>query len=99
MNARRARINEGRRAGERKAAHAMLSRDRRCSVCSMKRATHRRRRAALGPLVALLVSGCAPGSAGQWQTIGPSSGATVLSMAVDPFNPRLLYAGSNGGGV
>jgi photosystem II stability/assembly factor-like uncharacterized protein len=75
---------------------------------STRRATHRRRRAALGPLlamvavvglVALLVSGCAPASAGQWQTIGPGSGATVLSLAVDPFNPRLLYAGSSGGGI
>lgn len=55
---------------------------------------------------ALRIAGCAvallgaaaPAGAIQWASNGPTGGI-VLSLAVDPSQPNVVYAGTNGGGV
>jgi photosystem II stability/assembly factor-like uncharacterized protein len=46
----------------------------------------------------LLLAGCGQAGTG-WQSLGPSNGDTVLSLAADPSQPRLIYAGTSGGVV
>ena len=49
-------------------------------------------------LFALLLSAVpAFGAGGRWSTLGPDGG-TVFALAVDPGDPRIVYAGTQGGG-
>lgn len=50
--------------------------------------------------LALLLAGCAGGGQTGWQDLGPSSRDTIiLSLAADPFQHELVYAGSSTGTV
>lgn len=50
--------------------------------------------------LALLVGGCAPGSQTGWQGLGPTnSDAVIVSLAADPFQSELVYAGGSTGTV
>ena len=51
---------------------------------------------ALGPVLLGLAS---PAAAVRWIPLGPPDGATVLALAYDPARPRIVYAGTAGGGV
>lgn len=51
---------------------------------------------ALGFVLLALAS---PAAAGDWISVGPPGGATVLSLAYDPIHPEIVYAGTAGGGV
>ncbi len=48
--------------------------------------------------VALLVSGCASGSAVTWQGVGPNA-TSIVSLALTSLNPPTLFAGSSGQGL
>ncbi len=45
----------------------------------------------------LLFSGCQAGQGASWESIGPEQGGIILSLATDPFNSHLVYAGSSTG--
>ncbi len=47
----------------------------------------------------LLLSGCQLVQAGAWESMGPEQGGEILSLATDPFNSHLVYAGSSAGTV
>lgn len=48
----------------------------------------------------LLLAGCAAGGPTGWQQLGPSnSDSVILSLAADPFQHELVYAGSSSGTV
>ncbi len=53
---------------------------------------------AVGVFVALLVSGCAAGSAPTWQGVGPNA-RSIVSLALNPLSPPTLFAGSSGQGL
>ncbi len=40
-----------------------------------------------------------PAAQGQWQSIGPGGGGWIEALAVDPYDPMIVYAGSDVGGV
>ncbi len=52
----------------------------------------------LGIVAALLLGGCAAGSAPTWQGIGPNA-QPIVSLAVSSLNPPTLFAGSSGQGL
>ncbi len=52
----------------------------------------------LAVFLALLLSGCASGSAVTWQGIGPNA-TSVVSLALTSLNPPTLFAGSSGQGL
>lgn len=68
---------------------------------------HSRRWASLGLLASLgallsmlaLLAGCGTQAAGAWRLIGPTDGAHVYTVAVDPHVAGLVYAGADNGGV
>ena len=47
----------------------------------------------------LLLSGCQLVQAGAWESMGPEQGGVMLSLATDPFDSHLVYAGSSAGTV
>jgi hypothetical protein len=51
-----------------------------------------------GLLAGIVASSIASAGLGRWTTSGPE-GATVLSLAVDPADPAVVYAGTSAGGV
>lgn len=55
----------------------------------------------LGPLalVTLLLAGCAAGGASGGQTLSQQGSQRILSLAVDHFQPRLVYAGGDSGTI
>lgn len=57
---------------------------------------------ALAPILALacLLAACQTGpNSNAWQALGPTDGSVILSLASDPHNPQLIYAGSSDGVV
>ena len=50
-------------------------------------------------LLASLWTAASPAAAARWTPIGPADGAVVLSLALDPVDPSIAYAGLDGGGV
>ena len=50
-------------------------------------------------LIVLSLAACVQVQPGQWQAMGNSGSGIVLSIARDPFDPQLIYAGTSGGQV
>jgi photosystem II stability/assembly factor-like uncharacterized protein len=56
-------------------------------------------RSPLGALLALALLATPAARASSWVPLGPPAGGTVLSLAYDPTDPAVVYAGLDGGGV
>lgn len=50
-------------------------------------------------LLTSLWTAASPAAAARWTPIGPADGAAILSLAFDPVDPSVVYAGLAGGGV
>ena len=73
---------------------------RRPNLAWMRRLARRPGRVALVPLIglALLLGACAGiVQPGQWEALSPADEHVVLSLADDPFDPNIVYAGTAGG--
>jgi hypothetical protein len=55
--------------------------------------------AALALMLMLALSACQAAEAGAWERLGGENGSVMLSMAVDPFMPKLVYVGTSDGRV
>src|SRR5258708_34517368 len=75
---------------------------RKSNLAWLLRLAHRPGRVAFAPLTgfALLVAACAGiVQPGQWSALSRTDEHVVLSLADDPFDPNIVYAGTAGGRV
>jgi hypothetical protein len=59
----------------------------------------RRAPAVLALTFCLALAACQAAQVGAWERLGSVNGSVMLSMAADPFNPKLLYVGTSDGRV